>query len=385
MVGMAGGRWLLLMVLLCGAVWAQPVPAAPQAGSPGAPPMEMTVPSDGQGLMTLHAYSNLIQMPVLVLGPGKQPMPPIKPEKFSLSIDHGPSYKPTHVRLEGADPISLTIVLDFPGKAAELMPKIAEAIGKLAPQGLTERDHVSVFAMQCSLYDMMRDVPMQPGLLQRKLVEATAQWAQRIHTKPVPPCEEKLHLWDTMGIATLRLGELPGRRVILVVTDGEDRGSKNSAQDLAMAMQQRAVTVFGLRPLEPRAGQVRPDYISSDRRPTLAFQTSSSVTTDEPLERLCELTGGIALPANTWDAGKQLLRIPELVRGRYILEFPRPWNSTAGFHLIEVQEGSADFIRSSGIMIPLPNPETLADPTTLPNDPTLTPQIGRKPKVPPPQ
>ncbi len=380
MLGFGRFRFLLRALLVCACLDA----ALLQAQTP--PQMEMTVPKDGEGLMTLHAYSNLIQMPVLVLSQGLLTLPPIKPELFSMSIDNGPRYRPAYVRPEGADPISLTILLDFVGSASELMPKIAETLDSLTMPKLTPRDHVSLLVMQCALLDEMRDVPAEPGLLRLRIAKAVTDWDERSRARHRPPCEEKLHLWDTLGFATLRLGELPGRRVIIAVTDGIDRGSRNSPAALAIAMQKRAVTLFGLRPEQAT------DRTISNRGKggaAMAYQAMTpGVTTDEPFERLSELSGGLGVPANRWNAGKQFAHIPELLRGRYILEFPRPWNTSAGSHVIDVQVAKGnDFIRSSGTSVPLPDPKIAADPTTLPNDPALTPQIGKLPKgsKPPPR
>jgi hypothetical protein len=211
-----------------------------------------------------------------------------------------------------------------------------------------------------------------------------ADWKERSKARHPPPCEEKVHLWDTLGIATLQLGELPGRRVIIAVTDGVDRGSRNSAKDLAGAMQHHAVTAFGVRP-EQTTDRAILDRVKGG--PMISSLTSAGqVLTMDPFERISELSGGIALPASNWNAGKRFAHIVELLRGRYVLEFPRPFNTTAGAHQIDVQvaKGGGHFIRSSGTSVPLPDPKIVADPTTLPNDPSLTPQIG-KTKGPPPQ
>jgi hypothetical protein len=141
------------MVLLGGAaLMAQPATTPPSTATP----LEMQVPSDGQGLMTLHVYSNLIQMPVLVLRPDLGSLPPIRPDQFSLSIDDGPRYRPTHVRPEGADPLSLAIVLDMAGTASDLIKKISETIEQVRPYGLTSHDHVTLFVMHCALTEEWR-------------------------------------------------------------------------------------------------------------------------------------------------------------------------------------------------------------------------------------
>jgi len=335
---------------------------------------EATVPT--AGMTTLHVYANLIQMPVLVLSPDWRTVPVIKPERFSVSLDNGPAYRPTHVRIEGADPISLTIVLDFIGTASKLIPKINETIERVIARELTPRDHVSLLVMECSVLEMLQDRPAEPGILQPKITEAVDAWAHRDRSSP---CKEKLHLWDTLAVAAMKLSDLPGRRVIIAVTDAADRGSRRTPEETAGIMQTYAVATFGIRP-DTDSSPVTPG-----RNGTLSKiqPVTSQVSTLEPFERMCELSGGVAFMTDKSIAGKQFARILELVRGRYILEFPRPSNATAGAHILDVKiSKSAAFIRSSGTSVPLPDPKIAADPTTLPNDPTLTPEMGKPKTIP---
>jgi hypothetical protein len=78
-----------------------------------------------------------------------------------------------------------------------------------------------------------------------------------------------------------------------------------------------------------------------------------------------------------------------MLRERYIVEFPRPTKSLPGGHA-EALPGEHDmevriakgkyFIRPAGISVPIPDAAVLADPATVPSDPSLTPQPGtRKP------
>jgi hypothetical protein len=374
MIRFGGFRLFPRVMLVCGLL-----NAAESLGQtpPAAQPMEMTVPMDGTGPPTLHAYANLIQIPVLVLSAGRLTAPVIKPERFSLSIDNGPRYQPTHVRQEGVDPISLTIVLDFVGTAAELMPKISEAIDHVTPNGLTPRDHVSLMVMQCKLSDVIEDVPAEPGLLQPQISQAVKAWGARDRSKP---CEEDTHLWDVLAMATLRLSDLPGRRVIIAVSDGVDRGSQHTPLELASEMQTYAVTTFGVRPAATDQSMT-----SLVGKTIMTVQSSmGQMTTQYPLQAISELSGGMTLQADRLNAGKQIAHVPELVRNRYILEFPRPSNATQGGHQFDVKVArSDDFVRASGVTFPLADPKIAADPTTLPNDPALTPRLG-KPKPPPP-
>jgi hypothetical protein len=43
--------------------------------------------------------------------------------------------------------------------------------------------------------------------------------------KHEPNCQQSVHLWDALAHITGELSKLPGRPVILAVTDGRDQGS----------------------------------------------------------------------------------------------------------------------------------------------------------------
>jgi hypothetical protein len=67
------------------------------------------------------------------------------------------------------------------------------------------------------------------------------------------------------------------------------------------------------------------------------------------------------------------------LRERYIVEFPRPSNSTAGEHGMEVKiDKGAYFIRPSGVSIPMPDPVLMADPTTIQTGPSQAPEEGKR-------
>src|SRR4051812_42547512 len=109
-------------------------------------------------IRTLHVYTNLMQVPTLVLSGNKQPMQAMIGEKqFSVSIDSGRWFPVTHVRLEGNDPISLSILLDT--SVADLIPPVRDAVGTLAPAWLSPRDRVSIYVLDCGLERSLNNTP----------------------------------------------------------------------------------------------------------------------------------------------------------------------------------------------------------------------------------
>jgi hypothetical protein len=323
------------------------------------------------GVPTLHVYTNLIQIPTLVLGPNRERLKTqIAESRFSISIDNGPWFRATHVRLEGDDPISLSILLDVSGDGAELMPKISEAIGTLAPLSLHPRDHVSIYALDCSLVRALNDVPAESAQLMLGVEKALESWTLRKYERE--NCQQTIHLWDALAHITGEMSNLPGRRVILAVANGRDGGSRYTWNQVRNLAEGRGVAVFGLMYI--------PDPSESASRAYLRWSS------EDPFHSLCELSGGMVLLSDTRLLPDALKRFVAMVRERYIVEFPRPANARAGEHVKEVRiTRTNDFIRPAGISVPLLDPAVRADPTTISTGPEQTPDMGTRQPMKKPQ
>jgi hypothetical protein len=154
---------------------------------------------------------------------------------------------------------------------------------------------------------------------------------------------------------TENLSSLPGRRVILAVTYGHDQGSSNTWNELRRSAAAGAVAIFGMTPHE---------LLPS---PEDAFAL------------VCGLTGGVVLATDKSKIPRDLERFTDMLRDRYILEFPRTDNAPAGLHGIDVTIANSNaVIRSTGISVPIADPRILADPTTVPSDPSHAPQLGKR-------
>jgi hypothetical protein len=327
---------------------------------------------------TLHVYTNLVQVPTLVLRMNQDLIDkPIAENRFSVSIDSGRWFRATHVRREGDDPISLSILLDISGDSADLMPKMEDAVGKLVPLSLHSRDRVSVYALDCSLRRSLNDVPANSLLLKTAVGAALEPWMQHKRNKPGTGCELKGHLWDGLGAVAVALSDLPGRRVILVVTDGRDTGSKNSWDAVRYFAQTKGIAIFALN-FTP--GSFGIESIGRGRGGYLPRGGRSSAF-ENPLISVCELSGGVVMRmSERADLSKSLERFVTMLRERYIVEFPRPGKSTAGNHGLEVKidKGVYIIIRPSGVSVPLPDPALATDPTTIQMGPSETPEEGKR-------
>jgi hypothetical protein len=315
-------------------------------------------------VLTLHVYTNTIQIPVLVLGDNQKQIAPIAPDRFKVTFDGGPPFRASHVRLEGDDPISLAILLDMSGPDLEAGTKLEDAIAGLAPLSLSAQDHVSIYGLDCEFTRYASEVPADHAHLKKLVHEALELANDRRHAKHGAKCMSPVQLWDGLAFVTNQLSGTPGRRVILAVSDGLDKGSRNRWNEVRFFAQTSAVAVFGL------------SYV-----PWLpeGFRGVGDVSED-PFRSVCELSGGVVFSANRHDVANRLGAFVAMVRGRYIIEFPRPRNSTKGKHQFVVTiDRSKAFIRATGISVPLPDARELADPTTVkPSNGNLAPEEGSR-------
>jgi hypothetical protein len=329
---------------------------------------------------TLHIYTNLKQVPVLVLSHDYRRMKPVDTSGFRLSLDSGPRFRPTYIRREGDDPISLGILIDESNPQSELLPTLAEAIAALPPDFLHPQDHVSVYAVDCSLIRTTYDASASPAVLLDGVQRAMEPWSfrqtqneelKKQKKAPPPPCKIGLPLWDSMTEVLLDLDQQPGRRVLLAITNGEDTGSKALWKDVMLHAQLHSVSVFGLlqnpviqKPLE-----------TSEMAPFHSFFVKTS---EDKFEQICVNSGGIPLQASEHTTIFRLKEFTQMLRERYILEFPRAPNEEAGMHTLAVsyRKKSNFYIAATGISVPIASDDEKKGTNTIQGDPSRAPTEG---------
>jgi hypothetical protein len=313
---------------------------------------------ENAGPLTLHAYTNLVQIPTLVLGEDLEPVARIDEGRFFVSLDGGRKLRVTHARLEGDDPISLTILLDLSQSNPDIILSADQAIASLAPLSLHKNDEVSIYALDCQLLHPKDRTATDAAALKGQVDLVLQESQPRDQRDPNRKCQSPLNLWDSLVTIIDTMSERPGRRVILAVTDGVDRGSRNSWNALRFFAQTKSVAIFGL---------VQP----SDLR---------NRGNEVPFNDVCQLSGGILLPTSEQDFRKQLAWAVTLIRGRYIVEFPPPVNTISGNYRLDVtiSQSPRAFIRPTGSQLPIDDPAVLKDPTTVPSDPSRSPELGNR-------
>jgi hypothetical protein len=344
--------------------------------------------SGGDGIATLHVYANLEQVPTLVLSAGHL-RTRINPDKLRLSLDSGPLFKPTHVRLEGDDPIALAILIDTSKPKNQYLPKLEEAVAGLARSDLQAHDRVSVYALDCGLIQSADKMEPDAAKLRLAVERAIAPAVDRAGPAlgkaalfkaalgKAKPCDVSVPLWDALALVTRDLQTQPGRRVLIAITDGMDAGSRNQWPEVKRYAQITSVAVFGIVP-DIDLGVMTPIQLAAHggKIPTLDFVDK---TPEPPFNILCEESGGVQMSASAKSLARQLSFATQLVRERYIVEYPRGDRDTPGFHSLDVLlPHSSAYIRPTGIAVPVADAKVLTDPNTLKADPAEAPQMGKR-------
>jgi hypothetical protein len=291
-----------------------------------------------------------LQIPVLAFTGrlyDQKPIPPGVTLPFLVAVDGGPPSPVQHVRLEDADPISLSIVLDLSGDQKRIVSTISTTIASFVSQSLHPPDYVSIYAVDCSVVQTADDVRADGAAIERAVNEAMQSTAVHQPEKDHHAC---MGHGEALARITDQLSQLYGRRVILAVGPRVlyghpypdfDRNINDPSLWTALGRQldTSSVTVFGFKEGDPDSTHL-PDVFS----------------------RLCQKSGGIVLSANQKDVASQLQYFIDLVRGRYILEFDRPSSERPHHFAVSLAHTKNPyFIYPGGFTLPIGDSPNSAD------------------------
>lgn len=289
--------------------------------------------------LTFHVATDLLQIPVLVLSENLQQLPAIDPARFTLSIASGAPFHP-QVHREGNDPIALTVLVDISGPQRQLLASLPSALLATLPVALHPHDTLAVDTLN---HCLLRHV-LPPSSPDARLLSAAIRNAFEVtETKETrKTCGGPDRIWEGLVLAVNEIAEQPARRVIIAVTNGNDTGSSVRWNQLRTFAGSRATTLFALS-----------DPDDSWRQQVFREVSQRGKPESDVLSALCQLTGGLNLNLRPDALSGGLLNIIDMLRHRYILEFPRPQQTPSSISGFEVSlAGMHAFIRPSGIGFP---------------------------------
>ncbi len=305
---------------------------------------------DNAAPYTLHLYARLVELPTIIL-PRPRHSTPLDPQQVNIAIDAGRSFHPVSLRLEGNDPLSIAILLDLTDNRSKLLPALSQNFSAWLTHSLKPQDKLSIYSLDCDLMQAAENQPPVPTLLQPALDRAIAPSLEHAK-KSRSPCPKAVGLRDSIYFLMERQSEIPGRHVLIVLTDGVDQKGVISWPELASAATLHAVTLFALTTPSPMLYQWAGD-----------------------LNNLAQHSGGFFFSTTPAHLPAAMASFVQLLRTRYILQFPMPPHLGGGIHHVDVTLTKIEAtIRPSGITVPLPNPSIDHPATDLPSEaPRTTP------------
>jgi len=264
--------------------------------------------------------ASTLEMPVLFVDHEHRPTADFHLDQLRVKIGNGEAFKPLAMRKEGDDPLSLTIFIDASRDSfhelAQLGEDLAPAVGTL----LLPTDRVSIYAADCTMTRSLNAVPPNATVL-KKAVKDALDYPTLHGGKSSSVCGKTFHLWDYTAAAIAPLTHAPGRRVLLLVTSGEDGGSKYDWVAIQQYAFDNSVAIFALR--DQKQADVD-DYTRQSMNTHHQGSFSSIAPVPEArkaneLELLCANAGGLTLSSNIIFRKDALVDMFFLMKSRYIL------------------------------------------------------------------
>lgn len=252
---------------------------------------------------TLHVDVKLVNVFVNVTDRNGAIVGGLTREDFALTEDGRPQRIAVFER-QSELPLNLTLAIDTSGSVSKDMAVEADAARRFAHAVLRPQD-------QMSLLQFATEV--------RELVPFTNKVNQIEHGLSQLRGDSATALYDAICLGSERLGSNPGRKVLVVISDGDDTASTATyAQALEQALRNEAMIYSIIDvPIEASAGR--------------------DLGGEHALITLAEQTGGKSSYVSDGGLDKAFARVSEDLRTQYLLAYyPKNQEPGKAFHRIQV-------------------------------------------------
>jgi VWFA-related protein len=307
-------RWVVAALLLGLPVlvpaWAQLAP------SPDAPPVS-TAPSpapEDQPVATLKLNVNLVDVIFTVKDRAGNLVPHLNKDDCAVLEDNVPQTLKNFVA-ESHQPLTLGILLDTSGSQARVLPLEQDAGSQFLERVLKPKDEAFLLSFDVDV-DLLQDFTNSPRLLARGIRKAQINTAGGNGAVGTPgagggtvPTSGKPRgtlLYDAVYLAaTQMMNQETGRKAMILLTDGEDRGSRTKINEAIAAAEKSNVMVYVI--------------LIADR----GFYGGSDYSGFSAMKRMTEDTGGRLIDVG--NNGKKLeaafQQIEDELRTQYVASY----------------------------------------------------------------
>lgn len=240
---------LLSLPLLAAPAWAQLAP------SPDAPPVSNVPPQpeEDQSIATYKLQVSLVDLFFTVKNKNGELVPHLNKADCSVSEDKVPQTWKTFTA-ENDLPLTLGILLDTSGSQENVLPLEQQAGSQFLEQVLRKKDEAFLVSFDVNI-DLLQDYTNSAHMLARAMDKAQINTAGGNGAAGIPGLgggtvptigdPKGTLLYDAIYEASRdKLSDQTGRKAIIVLTDGEDEGSRHKIQDAVAAAQRSNAIVY---------------------------------------------------------------------------------------------------------------------------------------------
>lgn len=280
----------------------------------------------------IRVESALVNVPVIVTDQHGRFMPGLKQEEFELLHD-GLKEEITHFATS-EDPVNIALLLDTSVSTTTVLKKIKQAAERFLLQ-MRPQDRALVMT-----FDSKLEVLCPLSSDRRELKEAI---------KKVREGGSSTKLRDAIfQIVQKRFRSIPGRKAIVLLTDGQDHGSTTSTQELFDAIAASSTLIYPVfYKVDPIQLMEKLAEISS-RLPREAVEPAwrkVEAEAAEYLERIADLSAGRFYQSDVAQLDRAFKQISEELRSQYLIGFyPGQSRLRGETHLLEVRVSIPDAV-----------------------------------------
>jgi VWFA-related protein len=229
--------------------WAQLAPspdASPVSNAPAPPPDETPV-------ATFKVNVNLVDLFFTVKDAKGNLIPHLNRTNCSVLEDKVPQTLKSFIA-ETNQPLTLGILLDTSGSQQRVLPLEQQAGGEFLQQVLRAKDEAFLVSFDVNV-DLLQDFTNSPRLLSRALDKAEINTAGGNGAAGIPGAgggtvptigdPKGTLLYDAINLAANeKLNKESGRKAMIILTDGEDEGSRTKIGDAIAAANRNNVIIY---------------------------------------------------------------------------------------------------------------------------------------------
>lgn len=240
---------LLVSLPLASAAWGQ-LPPSPDASPVSHAPAQ---PEDDQPVATFKMQVNLVDLFFTVKDKSGQLVPHLNKSDCSVTEDKQPQTWKTFTA-ETDLPLTLGILLDTSGSQERVLPLEQQAGSQFLQQILRKKDEAFLLSFDVNV-DLLQDFTSSAHLLARAMDKAQINTAGGNGAAGIPGAgggtvptigdPKGTLLYDAVYLASNeKLSEETGRKAMIILTDGDDQGSRTKLQEAVAAAQRSNAIIY---------------------------------------------------------------------------------------------------------------------------------------------